>query len=88
MPFLYIVGVSNINQHFKLAYYFLLGETEPDYNFAIQHLYLLYARYYVKLKAIVIDKEQALKNALQTYFPGVPQLLYLWHVAKNVLTYI
>jgi MULE transposase domain len=88
MPFLHIVGVSNTNQHFKLAYYFLPGKTEPNYNFAIQHLYLLYARYHVKPKAIVTDKEQALKNALRTYFPGVPQLLCLWHVAKNVLTHV
>ena len=35
MPFLYIVGVNNSGQNFKLAYYFLLGETEDDYNFAI-----------------------------------------------------
>jgi hypothetical protein len=35
MPFLYAIGVSNTGQNFKLAYYFLLGEIEADYNFAI-----------------------------------------------------
>ena len=35
MPFLYIVGVDNTGQNFKLTYYFLLGETEGNYNFAI-----------------------------------------------------
>ena len=35
MPFLYIVGVSNTKQNFKLTYYFLPGETEVDYSFAI-----------------------------------------------------
>ena len=35
IPFLYIVGVSSIGQNFKLAYYFLLGKTEANYNFAI-----------------------------------------------------
>ena len=35
MPFLYVVGVDNTRQNFKLAYYFLLGEIEGDYDFAI-----------------------------------------------------
>ena len=35
MPFLYIIGVNNIRQNFKLTYYFLLGKTEGNYNFAI-----------------------------------------------------
>ena len=35
MPFLHIVGVNNSRQNFKLAYCFLLGKTENDYNFTI-----------------------------------------------------
>ena len=35
MPFLHAVGVDNTGQNFELTYYFLLGETEGDYNFAI-----------------------------------------------------
>ena len=35
MPFLHAVGVNNSRQNFKFAYYFLLGETEDDYNFII-----------------------------------------------------
>ena len=35
MPFLYIVGVNNTGQNFKLAYYFLLGKIEANYNFII-----------------------------------------------------
>ena len=35
MPFLYIVSVNNTKQNFKLAYYFLLGKIEGNYNFAI-----------------------------------------------------
>ena len=87
MPFLYIVGVSNNGHNFKLAYYFLPSEIEADYSFAIRQLYLLYYRYNLKPKVVITDKEQALKNALRIYFPGVPQLLYLWYVNKNVLTH-
>ena len=72
MPFLYVVGVDNTRQNFKLAYYFLPGETEGDYNFAIRQIYLLYSRYNMALKVVIIDKEQALKNALQRYFHSVP----------------
>jgi len=35
MPFLYIVGVNNIRQNFKLIYYFLPDKIEGDYDFAI-----------------------------------------------------
>ena len=35
MPFLHAVGVDNSGQNFKLAYCFLPGETEDNYNFAI-----------------------------------------------------
>jgi MULE transposase domain len=72
MPFLYVVGVTNTGHNFKLAYCFLPGETEGDYNFAIWQIHLLYSRYNITLKVIIIDKEQALKNALRRYFPLVP----------------
>ena len=72
MPFLYAVGVNNTGQNFKLAYYFLPGETEDDYNFAIRQIYLLYSRYNMALKVIITDKEQALKNTLRRYFRSVP----------------
>jgi len=88
MPFLHAVGVSNLGQNFKLAYCFLPGKTEANYNFIIQQIYLLYYRYNITPKVIITDKELALKNALRTYFPSVPQLLCLWHVAKNVLTHV
>ena len=35
MPFLHIVGINNTRQNFELAYYFLSGEIEGDYNFVI-----------------------------------------------------
>ena len=35
MPFLHAVGVNNTGQNFELTYYFLLGKTEGNYNFAI-----------------------------------------------------
>jgi hypothetical protein len=72
MPFLYAVGVSNTGQNFKLAYCFLPGETEADYDFAIWQIYLLYCRYNTTPKVVITDKELALKNALCIYFPAVP----------------
>ena len=72
MPFLHVVGVDNTGQNFKLAYCFLPGETEGNYDFAIRQIYLLYSRYNMALKVIITDKEQALKNALRRYFYLVP----------------
>ena len=42
MPFLYIVGVTNIGDNFELTYCFLPGKTEGNYNFTIRQIYLLY----------------------------------------------
>jgi len=42
MPFLHIVGAYNTGQNFKFACYFLLSETEGDYNFIIQQIYFFY----------------------------------------------
>ena len=72
MPFLHAVGVDNTGQNFELAYCFLPGETEGDYDFAIRQIYLLYFRYNVAPKVVITDKEQALKNALRRYFHSVP----------------
>ena len=43
MPFLYIVGITNIGYNFKLTYYLLLGKIENNYNFIIRQIYLLYS---------------------------------------------
>jgi hypothetical protein len=72
MPFLYAVGVNNTRKNFKLIYYFLPGKIKGDYDFAIRQIYLLYSQYNVTLKVIIMDKEQALKNALRQYFWLVP----------------
>ena len=72
MPFLYAVGITNTGDNFELTYYFLPGKTEGNYNFAIWQIYLLYSQYNITPKVIIMDKEQALKNALRQYFPLVP----------------
>ena len=56
MPFLHTVGVSNTRQNFKLAYCFLPGETEDDYNFVIRQIYLLYSRYNITPNVIITDQ--------------------------------
>ena len=37
-----------------------------------------------RIEVILTDDEDALKRALSTIYPDVPQLLCLWHVNKNV----
>jgi hypothetical protein len=34
----------------------------------------------------ISDQEEALKAAARTLLPGVPQLLCVWHINKNVQT--
>ena len=72
MPFLYITGITSININFKIGYYFLSSKQEVNYCFPIKQLYLLYKCLNINIKVFITDKETALKNALQLYFPCVP----------------
>jgi hypothetical protein len=84
MPLLHFVGVSPIGKYFSAGFCFLSGETEEDYNWAVQQIDQIFITDSLP-EAIITDNETALKVALQTCFPDVPQLLCLWHINKNVL---
>lgn len=38
----------------------------------------------IKIEVFLTDDEAALKTALSVIFPGVPQLLCLWHINQNL----
>ena len=86
MLFFYITSITYMNKNFELRYCFLLGKQELNYCFPAKQLYLLYKRLEISIKVFVTDKEMALKNILQRYFPNIPQLLCLWYIEKNIRT--
>jgi hypothetical protein len=91
MPLLYFLGVTSINTSFSASFTFLLGEKQEDYNFTIyafkRHILRDPNINYdvVTLEVIITDNETALKNSFVDLLPVTPQLLYFWHVQKNLL---
>ena len=76
MPLLYMVGITSLGISFSIGFCFLPGEKEEDYTWALSCFYKLD----VRLAIIVIDGDQALKNAAEKVFLYMPTLLCVWHI--------
>lgn len=57
-------------------------EDEREYKCAVECFHGCFGIY---PKVFVTDKEDALRNALQTEFPLAANLLCIWHINKNIL---
>ncbi|KAE9049317.1 hypothetical protein PR003_g3353 [Phytophthora rubi] len=85
MPLLNIVGVTGMNNTIHIAQVFMVGETAPDYEWALQHLVQLQSKFGIPLHQVVlVDRDLALLNALETIYPRVPVLLCIWYIMKDV----
>jgi hypothetical protein len=88
MPLLDILGSTSLNRTFFTAFVFLSGEKEGDYLYALKMLQeVMNIRGITFPEVIVTDKEQALMGAISLVFPQSYNLLYGWHINKNVLAY-
>ena|ERR1700722_2798171 len=76
------LGINNRGQTFYISLCFLSGESEEEYNFALQH--------YVKVfgpnqpTAISTDSDQALIKSVARHFLQAARFLCIWHCNKNV----
>jgi transposase-like protein len=91
MPLLHFVGTTPIGKYFSIAFCFLSGEKEDDYEWAINQFGNKVLPTVEGLltgpEVIITDNDTALKTVLKRAFPETPQLLCLWHINKNVLTH-
>ncbi|KAF0726869.1 hypothetical protein Ae201684P_010581 [Aphanomyces euteiches] len=88
MPLLNFIGVSGMNTTLHLAHCFMAGESTDDYTWALTTLKeCLSSHAILSPSVILVDRDLALLNALDTSFPNVPALLCLWHVVKAVETH-
>ena len=88
MPLLNICGTTNTKKTFSIASVFLSGEAEDQYRWAIAALLTSAALAGIPPpRVIVTDRELALINALASFkeLKNTVQLLFRWHVSKNVL---
>jgi hypothetical protein len=84
LPLLHILGCTNLQTFFSAGFCFLRNETEADYHWAILNFILKTGA--PQPHVFISDQEEALKLAAISLFPGVPQLLCVWHINKNVQT--
>lgn len=64
---------------FSIGFCFLPGETEEDFIWAFQ----CFQELGISPKIIVIDGDQAQKNASKYVFPHAPTLLCVWHINQD-----
>jgi hypothetical protein len=84
LPLLHILGCTNLQTFFSAGFCFIRNETELDYRWAVSNF--LQKTGAPEPNVVITDHEIALKQALSSLLPGVPQLLCVWHINKNVLT--
>jgi hypothetical protein len=85
LPLLHIVGCTNMQSFFSAAFCFLRTEKDLDYWWALSTF--LRSTEAPRPRVFISDNEDALKSAARSVFPGVPQLLCVWHINMNVLTH-
>jgi hypothetical protein len=85
LPLLNIIGSTNINTTFFVAFCFMLQEKEEDYMWAMTQLRNILIQPGFQLPSVIVtDRELAAMNAIREVFPTVRSLLCSWHVFKCV----
>jgi hypothetical protein len=80
-----IVGITATNSSFIIGQAFLSFEAEEDYSWVLEYLRDFYKEAALDFpKSIASDKAGGLINAIAEIFPGVPHLLYIWHVNNDI----
>jgi MULE transposase domain len=77
MPFLDILGSTELNYTFFIAFIFLSREKEKDYTAALKMLFTIIQTQKIALLGIIItDKDQELMNTIFYIFLQSHNLLY------------
>lgn len=84
LPLLHIAGINSSNFSFSVGFCFLSSKTTEDYVWALE-------QFSVTLEVqnpsvLATNKEKALINALEEFFPDTTHILCSWHISKNIQT--
>jgi len=79
------VGIASINRTFTVGSYFLSDEGESSMLWIFRHLKMVYDQLYLLPPVtIVTDGDEALQNAICSFYPFTNHILCLWYIIKNV----
>jgi transposase-like protein len=85
IPLLNIVSVNAMNSTFYVGFGFIQEETEESYKFLLTCLNTIYKKLNLpSLNTILMDKDQALINAIKDILPVTNHMLCIWHINKNI----
>ena len=85
LPLLAVIGVTALNTTFYVAFGFMSSEFTEDDTWMLRQLKDLYIFLDIPLPTVIItDREKALIASLWIVFPGINNLLCIWHIQKNV----
>ncbi len=80
MPLLNVVGITSTYATFNVGFAFLHAENEEVYAWVLEQFSKV-----VTLKVLCTDRELALMNRIAQVFQGYHNILYCWHINKNIL---
>jgi len=80
MPLLNVVGIMSTYAMFNTGFAFLHAENEEVYAWVLEQFFKV-----VTPKVFCTDRKLALMNGIARVFPGCHNILYCWHINKNIL---
>ena len=83
MLLIHFMAVTVIGRTASIGMCFVKSEVEPVYRQVVRTFKQLVMGN-TKVEVFLIDDEISLKNALYTFYPGIPQLICIWYINKNV----
>ncbi|MBW0540899.1 hypothetical protein O181_080614 [Austropuccinia psidii MF-1] len=77
-----MVGQTATGHSFSLAFFYMERENDDGYIWALQELKMLFQTPRIP-KVIIMDRETALKMAIELVFPSSIHNYCTWHISKT-----
>src|SRR4051794_37182908 len=88
MPLLDILGSTELGTTFYVGFVFLPSETEEDYKEALKMFSDILKKRKIKHPGVIVmDHDKGLMKAIEHTLLATKNILYLWHINKNILVY-
>jgi len=81
MPLLNVVGVTSTYHSFNAGFVFMCEEIKENYIWSLNQFKRCLG---FSPKVISTDRELALMSAIVTVFPESKNILFVWHIEKNI----
>jgi len=84
LPFIKFVGVTSTELTFSIAFAYIISKKEDNIFWTCERCFDQLHSKYISPKVIVTDRDDALINVVDTFFPEDNTLLSEYHIGRNV----